>query len=163
MKTSDPFKFTTKLRQAGDTIIEVLVSIAIISVVLGGAFVTTRNSQLGVRNSQEHAIALKLLENQLEQMRSNASGDGKIFTQGSAFCMYQEEPASMGSGNCLQDSSGNPVASGTQPSYTLSITDCTNVACGNAVVGSHLFTAQAAWYQVSGGNASETMAYRLYQ
>ncbi len=147
-----------RFAQTGDTIVEVLVCIAIVSVILGGAFVTTRNSQLGVRNSQEHANALKLLEDQLEQMRSDSTTDGNVFTTSSPFCMYNEEPVATSSSNCAVQS-----PAGTQPAFNISINDCTTIACGNSVTGSYLFTAQITWDQVTGGNASETMAYRLYQ
>src|SRR5487761_1385964 len=80
-----------RLTQAGDTIVEVLIAMAVISLVLAGAFLTTRNSQTGVLNSQEHAAALKLIESQLEQLRSVASANPPnlgVFTT-SKFCMVQ--------------------------------------------------------------------------
>ncbi len=125
---------------------------------------TTRSSQLGVRNSQEHTAAIKLLENQLEQLRANSSGDGTIFTQAGAFCMFNEEPALPASGNCIQNGAGTPVPATKEPAYTLSITGCNNIGCGNSVANSDLFTAQATWNQVTGGSkGTETMVYRLYQ
>jgi type II secretory pathway pseudopilin PulG len=60
------------LSQTGDTIVEVLIAIAIISLVLTGAFSTTHKSLAATRSSQEHSEALKLLESQIENIRSYA-------------------------------------------------------------------------------------------
>jgi prepilin-type N-terminal cleavage/methylation domain-containing protein len=147
-----------KLAQRGDTIIEVLISIAVVSLILGGAFATTRRSQEGVRDSQEHSQALKLVESQLEQLRADATKTGNVFTAGTPFCMYNNAPVSTvgptGS-NCIQNDSGQP--SGTQPTYALSVTRTTSN-------GGFLFTIQAQWDSVTGnGKAQEQMVYRLYQ
>jgi prepilin-type N-terminal cleavage/methylation domain-containing protein len=63
-------KLSPKRLQRGDTIVEVLIAIAIISLVLTGAFSTTHASLLATRTSQEHSEALKLLESQIESIRS---------------------------------------------------------------------------------------------
>jgi type II secretory pathway pseudopilin PulG len=147
-----------RFTEAGDTIIEVLISIAIVSVILGGAFVTTRNSQIGVRDSQEHAEALKLIESQIEQLRVDAASDGNIKTATTPFCMYNEKPVSAvvppASTDCKQDSAGQPTA--TQPVFALTV----NRASSN---GGYLFTIKAQWDSVAGnGKAQESMVYRLY-
>ena len=120
--------------------------------VLGGAFLTARNSRLGVRNSEEHIIANKLLENQLEELRSNAVSDATAFSQGSAFCMYNEEPVSPSSGNCNVDESGTAVPATTQPSYSISVTDCFTAGCPDYINGSNLYSATITWAQVGSGN-----------
>jgi len=147
-----------RFTEAGDTIVEVLISIAIVSLILGGAFVTTRNSQIGVRDSQEHAEALKLIESQIEDLRADASGDGKVKTAATPFCMYNEKPVPAtiqpASADCTQDSSGQPTTD--EPAYSLTI----NRSNSN---GGYLFTVQAQWDSVTGkGRAQESMVYRLY-
>jgi prepilin-type N-terminal cleavage/methylation domain-containing protein len=147
-----------KMSQRGDTIIEVLISIAVVSLILGGAFATTRRSQEGVRDSQEHAQALKLLESQLEQVRADATKTGDIFAAGTPFCMYGNTPVSTSgatASTCVQNGSGQP--SSAEPAYSLSITR-------NTSSGGFLFTIQAQWDSVTGdGKAQEQMVYRLYQ
>lgn len=150
------------LNNAGDTIVEVLVCIAVVSAVLGGAFVTTRSSQVGVRNSQEHAEALKLIESQLEQLRGDMS-DAQ--TASTPFCMYNEVPVSAviapASAHCTQNSAGQSGQADSR--YYLTVDRCSAIACGNTVANSYLFTVKATWPQVDGkGNATETMVYRLY-
>lgn len=146
-----------KLAQRGDTIIEVLISIAVVSVILGGAFVTTRRSQEGVRDSQEHAQALKLVESQLEQLRAEATKTGDVFTAGTPFCMYNRAPVSTAGpsgANCKQNSGGQPSTE--NPYYSLSITRATSN-------DGFLFTIKAEWDSVTGnGKAQEQMVYRLY-
>jgi type II secretory pathway pseudopilin PulG len=148
-----------RLSQAGDTIIEVLICIGVVSLILGGAFVTTRNSQIGVRDSQEHAEALKLVESQIEQLRADAAGDGKIIAFGTPFCMYNQEPVDAAtaptSADCVQNNADQPTTN--QPAYHLTV----DRANSN---GGYLFTVQAWWFSVTGnGKAQESMVYRLYQ
>lgn len=153
------------LNDAGDTIIEVLVCIAVVSTVLGGAFVTIRQSQVGVRNSQEHAEALKLVESQLEQIRGDTTDAINALPP---FCMYNEAPVSAisppgssPSADCTQNSSG--MAKQPDSRYYLSVTRCDKIACGNYILNSYLFTVTATWPQVTGqGNGTESMVYRLY-
>lgn len=154
------------LYNAGDTIIEVLVSIAVVSTVLGGAFVATRNSQVGVRNSQEHAEALKLVESQIEQLRGYSS---QAIAASVPFCMYNESPVSTSyspnippaAANCTQNSAGQ--AGKVDSRYKLTIGRCNLVGCGNNISGSYLFTVTVSWPSVTGnGNEQESMVYRLY-
>ncbi|MFI5275445.1 MAG: hypothetical protein ACHQT5_01325 [Candidatus Saccharimonadales bacterium] len=150
------------LNSAGDTIVEVLVCIAVVSAVLGGAFVTTRSSQVGVRNSQEHAEALKLIESQMEQLRGDTTD---AIAYSTPFCMFNETPVSAviapASIHCTQNSGGQ---SGQPDSrYYLTVMRCNAVGCGNSIANSYLFTVKATWPQVDGkGNATESMVYRLY-
>jgi len=150
------------LNNTGDTIVEVLICIAVVSTILGGAFVTTRQSQVGVRDSQEHAEALKLVESQLEQLRGDTTD---AITESTPFCMYNETPESAviapQDKDCTQDSGG--VANQSDSRYNLTITRCAAVACGNNIANSYLFTVKASWVEVTGqGNGQETMVYRLY-
>jgi type II secretory pathway pseudopilin PulG len=152
--------FMKRLSQRGDTIVEVLIAMLVVSTVLGGAFVTSNQSQLEVRNSQEHAEALKLIESQLEAVRADAtSSSPTVFTASTPFCMYNNSAVSATTqptaADCEQDASGTPTTA--QPQYALSIARVSSN-------GGFLFTINATWYQVNGGGkANETMVYRLYQ
>lgn len=66
-------KFTLKpLNEAGDTLVEVLIAIAIISSVLTGAFLVSQKSTMAVRSSQEQGEMLQLLQGQVELIRGIA-------------------------------------------------------------------------------------------
>lgn len=147
-----------RLTAAGDTIVEVLIAMAVVSLILGGAFVTTHNSQIGVRNSQEHVEALKLVESQLEQLRDAASPASQIFVLGTSFCMVNDAPTVAG---CKQNSASQPGQPDSR--YTLKISRACTTGCSTGSAG-YLFTITATWPQVTGsGNAQEQMVYRLYK
>ncbi len=60
----------TRLRPAeGDTIVEVLIAIAVVSFVLVGAFVISNSSLRSVRDAQERGEALKLAQAQVENLK----------------------------------------------------------------------------------------------
>jgi prepilin-type N-terminal cleavage/methylation domain-containing protein len=60
-----------RLLQRGDTIVEVLISIAIISLVLAGAYAaSSRNTSL-IEAAQEREQAQRLVEAQIENIRSH--------------------------------------------------------------------------------------------
>ena len=68
-----------KFSQVGDTIVEVLVAIAVLSVVLAGAYVTSNRSLNAELNAQEHTQALTIAQGQVEDLYSgdqlcNSSG-----------------------------------------------------------------------------------------
>lgn len=154
-----------RLGQGGDTLIEVLICILVVALILGGAYVTVHQASLKVRDSQEHAEALKLVQSQLEELRQYASKTGgtTIFNINPPFCMLDTGPVSSttppGLAGCVQDNTGHATTN--QPAYALTIgrQDCATVAprC-------QLFTVKATWTDVSGDhNNSEQMVYRLYK
>lgn len=58
-----------KLKQAGDTIVEVLVALAVSSLVMGSAIASANQSLRGSQRAQERSEAQKIAEAQLEQLR----------------------------------------------------------------------------------------------
>lgn len=80
-------KLKIQLNQTGDTIVEVLISIGILSVILAGAYATSNNSLLAERAAQEHAVALTIAQTQLEDLQSvyQASGSSS-FNLGTTLC-----------------------------------------------------------------------------
>lgn len=57
--------------QAGDTIIEVLISISVIALVMGMAYGTAARALSTTRSSQERLEALKLAEGQIERIKAS--------------------------------------------------------------------------------------------
>ena len=149
-----------RLGQRGDTIVEVLICIGIVSLILTGAYVTTHRSSIAIRDAQEHAEALKLAQGQLEQIRQNAASvTGTVFTQtaGNVFCMVNAAVVTAAA-PCLQDTAGAPTT--VAPAYKLMATraDCT--------VGTncHQFTIKVEWDSISTkGKATEQIIYRLHK
>ncbi len=145
-------------RERGDTIVEVLISIAVVSLILGGAYVTTNRSLQNTRASEERGNALKLVESQIEQLKGMiAQNSSAVFggTAPASFCMSGTTVPlpSSATAACMVDSSGSPVGAAVQPQYRLSITRSVNT-----------FTVTNQWTNVGGrGNDQVTMTYRVYQ
>ncbi len=155
-------KLNTALNQKGDTLIEVLICIMIVTVILTGAYVTTQKASQGVRNSQEHAEVLKIAQSQLEEVRENANitSGSKVFSIVPPFCMVDSTPigVAVSSGKCVQDSSGQPTS--TAPLYNVSIN---RTPCNNAGPKCWLFTVKVTWDTITNdGVSSEQISYRLH-
>ena len=140
-------------RQRGDTLVEVMISIAIVSLILGGAYVTTNRSLQATRAAQERAIALKLAEAQLERLKNLMSTNAAaVMAAPSPFCISYTTSLPVDDTN--QDCALSPdgVRTTQEPVFRLSIT-----RSGNNFV----LTEQ--WVNVSGKNTdSLQLRYRVY-
>lgn len=160
--------FTT-MGDGGDTIVEVLIAIAVISVVLVGAYATTNHSLRSTEDAQERSNATSLVESQLELLKTASSTDPyAIWNRGAAlktFCLT--EPDSHGSfgasiypssnSNCNVNTTGTPTT--VQPDFNLSIT--------NPITGSNpqdTFIVEAQWPSVE-DNVTDNVqiVYRVYE
>ncbi len=78
------------LNSAGDTIVEVLISIAVLSIIIVGAYVSANHSTLVLRDTKEHTDALALAQNQVESLiswyQNNTTGGTVPVPFGSYFC-----------------------------------------------------------------------------
>lgn len=72
------------INSRGDTIVEVLIAITVMSSILGGAFVSARRSTNATRASQERVEALTIAQGQLERARASVSIPKCYKTDGSA-------------------------------------------------------------------------------
>lgn len=73
--------------QSGDTIVEVLLSIAIVSLILGAAYVSANQSIKNVRRSQERIEATKVAEGQAEMLKAAIVSDNAISGLTTSFCL----------------------------------------------------------------------------
>lgn len=87
---------------AGDTIVEVLVAIAVISAVLGTAYAITNRSVQTNQSSQERSVALKVAESQFEMLKSWLAS-GQAVTD-NTFCLYLNDSNQA----AIQKISGSP-------------------------------------------------------
>jgi len=138
-----------RLQTSGDTIVEVLLAIAILGSVLSGAYVTAGRSQKNIRQAQERGEALQLVQAQIEQVKNKADGNdiGTLFTETSDFCF---------------DYSSNITTScnfGTDGRYTITIVRTNPVAPAK----DYNFTFTAQWDSVVGGQDQITTEYILFK
>lgn len=141
--------------QKGDTIVEVLIAIAVMTSVLGGAFVMTNRSLQNTRTAQERVNAVKLAESQVELIKNVvATNPDAIFGAGvpAAYCINSAGTVlTSTNAACKVDGAGN--ATTTQPAFNLSITRSSNT-----------FTVTNSWVSIrGGGNNSVQMKYRAYE
>jgi prepilin-type N-terminal cleavage/methylation domain-containing protein len=143
-----------KLTQQGDTIIEVLVVIAIVALVLGGAYASARRSFITTQQTQERSEAAKYSEEQLERLRVAADDpDNAIFGSAgsSAFCLISTgETRTAGSAPC---------GVGTDNRYKLSITRTQATVNG----GTHYtFRVRTTWDLVGANDIRDTDEINMY-
>jgi prepilin-type N-terminal cleavage/methylation domain-containing protein len=91
-------------RQNGDTIVEVLISVAIITLVLAIAYATmTRNITI-MQDNQERSQAAKVTQGQVEALKQAWSTDAGrasiIARRGAAFCMDMDVAVPASSAAC---------------------------------------------------------------
>ncbi len=151
--------FSRKLGEGGDTIVEVLIAIAVVSMVLGGAYATTNRSLQASRSAQEQGVALRLVESQLEQLKALADTPGGLSSPPASFCVMSSggptTPVNTaGAGNpCSLNSQGTTATATDQPVYKMAIIES---APDNFQVTSN-------WFDVSGKvNDFVQMNYKVY-
>lgn len=151
-------------KERGDTIVEVLIAIAVVSLILGGAYVTTNRSLIATRAAEERGNALKLAESQVEQLKGLAKSDPAAIFSGTTplpFCISSDTGlpvlAKTAGGSytteCRLGAGGTPTS--VQPIY--------NVAITRAADG-HTFTVTNEWDNASGKILeSLNLIYRVYE
>lgn len=101
--------------QAGDTIVEVLIAITVVSLVLSASYATTIHNAARLQATQEHTIAAKLLENQLEFLHTDSS---KL----SGHKCFDATGNGVDDPNCTVKSDGTLAGTHDQPQFTLTVT-----------------------------------------
>ncbi len=149
-------RLAIKLNDQGDTIVEVLIAIAIVSSVLAGAFTVTQKSTLAVRDSQERGEALQLLQGQLEQVRSVAvkaknTSDPIFSTSPQYFCMNTTTNQRVNSNNATFDSTCKDMGDTDLYDVTISYDSTNNV-----------FNLTNKWDGMDGGQNQVQLAYKVF-
>lgn len=161
-RTSGPPGWSMSRNQKGDTIIEVLIAMAIISSVLGGAYVLATRSLRGTRVAQERTQATKLAQGQLERLKYAARTDGNFDAyRTSDYCISKQDPASPYNVS-RRAKSGDYHADCKigETQYKLNITYV--LYNGNPpIAGFGTFKVRADWARLGGGNESVTLYYQL--
>lgn len=154
-----------KLNQAGDTIVEVLIVLAILGLAMGVSYATANRSLLNVRQAEENTAATTIVQTQIELLRTFAQyginqQSKDIFAQSSL-------------GFCIDPTSNQIVDLGTAyptnfGAYTASDAPCIMqnglyYVADSYNAGTQEFTVEVAWYDVMGqGKDTVTMFYNLY-
>lgn len=156
-------------KQRGDTIVEVLIAIGIVSLVLAASYVTAHRSYLTMQDAQEHSFAMKLLEQQTEALKAyDVLHHTELKNDAAAgFCMNVGSSPSVVTDlhNCVLNSSGTVAAAGQEPAYALEIKLAKDASGSPIAVGDGVdFMLTAKWASVLGDNSQSMaqMEYGLY-
>lgn len=144
--------------QSGDTIVEVLIAVAVISSVLVGAFYISQKSTIAVRTSQEQSEMLQVLQGQVELVRAVAmtSSDNTtgVFASPQYFCMDGSLPATP---------KLIPFPSNKSTNYPAK---CTIDSLYNVAVSydstTEVFNFVGQWPLLDGNTGHEAISYRVY-
>jgi prepilin-type N-terminal cleavage/methylation domain-containing protein len=132
----------------GDTIVEVMLVLAILGLAISISYATANRSLLDARQAQENAQATELAQQQIESLMSLSNlGNPQNIFQAGPYCIS----------STYTIVTGNSCNSGTIP-YHIVVTGPPIPATGGT------FTVQIIWPDVeSQGNDTVTLIYRLYQ
>lgn len=138
--------------ERGDTLVEVLIAMAIMSLVLVGAYVTSTRNSTVLQNSQEREQAQRLVEAQIEMLRANngIAASGNCFSAGSE------------TGTCNNFSAANSGATYTLTVVTPGGSFPASSPCGAA--SSNAYTICAIWTSLGSkadNDSNLTMYYKL--
>ena len=135
--------------QAGDTIVEVLIAIAIITLVLTTAYATTNKNSQTMQAVQERTQAQKLVERQIELLRAADS------LPSGSFCFVDDQTTAtpntdpQATDPCAFDSSVAVSSNTSGVLYHIAISPS----------GSNNYQVKATWDRLGGGSANVTMYY----
>ena len=160
-------------RQSGDTIVEVIIVLAVLGLAIGISYATANRSLQATRQAAENSQATEILQGQIETLRSFAAKPSTdpnyIFQSSRAFCI-----SSAGSIVTTGTISNTDVAAGTTTDYTkypnyATTNDCYQNNLYHIIIGydnasTETFTARATWDSVAGqGQDTVTLVYRLHK
>jgi type II secretory pathway pseudopilin PulG len=155
-----------RANQTGDTIVEVLISIAVVSAVLGSAYAIVSRTVNNSQQVKEHSQALKVAEAQLERLRS-APNRARAFdaSLANAFCMPSDLTATppVNPGISLTATSMSTNVGNYDPSCKFAddqVNDRFLVAITRI---SDVFKVYVTWDGATGGQDSVSLSYKVYQ
>jgi type II secretory pathway pseudopilin PulG len=145
--------------QAGDTIVEVMIVLAVLGMAIGISYATANRSLMNARQAQEASMATELVQSQIEALQTLAGG-GTIYTS-DTFCI-----TSGGSGPAVHVPSGSTDTAcqmGEDNRYTVTINwNGATPPADSPQPGADTFTVKATWDDIEGqGKDTATMSYRI--
>ncbi len=144
-------KYHTKLHQKGDTIIEVLIALTIISFILVGAYVTINRNILLLEDTQEHSEATYILSSQIESLRESGI-NRPVNDQCFNGINLVNNTGPVGTNNCIFNSSGTVASTNQQPNYSVTINSVQNIVHLSPSNSYSYYTYQLSikWYSLLG-------------
>lgn len=157
-------------RQSGDTIVEVIIVLAVLGLAIGISYATANRSLQATRQAEENTQATEILQGQLESLRSYAgindsANSHYVYQASNAFCIDS-------TGNVVKSTmlSNLDVASATHTDIPTNypggchVNNLYDIAIGYDESQTETFTARVTWDDVTGvGKDTVTLVYRLHK
>lgn len=159
--------------QTGNTIVEVMIALAIIGIIIAGAYGTANRSIRITQQAQERTRASKIAEQQVELLRSFVSGGGEqsaaIFEASDYFCIatndLDEQQVVVFSGDIPDDEQQAVLTSGSPDGVYPE--DCVQENFYHISISRDIdsgrFTTQVRWSRIGGGVDEVSFVYGISQ
>jgi prepilin-type N-terminal cleavage/methylation domain-containing protein len=155
------------LGNRGDTIVEVMIVLAVLGLAISISYATANRSLKSARQAQENSEATAYVQSQIESLKKlsteTAASGGYLYNRATPFCVL-----SLSAVPPIEPSSANCVF-GKNNLYKILIYYCDKVSPVNTtpcISTSHddLFIVQAKWPNISGDGSDDsvTMSYRVH-
>lgn len=152
-----------KLKQNGDTIVEVLIAIAVVSGVLGATYSIMNRNMLLVRDNQERSEASKIAQSQLELLKNtwdHTNPNDFPSSHNVSFC-FGPDRSIVYLSSALPD---NNAADDELSAYDSACIQDDVYHIGiriNATAATRTYIVTVRWDKIGGGRNEVAMAYRL--
>jgi prepilin-type N-terminal cleavage/methylation domain-containing protein len=147
------------LGSRGDTIVEVLIAIAILSLVLAGAYQTATASYKNIVDSQQRIQALDVAQTQVEDLRTQAATNSfRPYINTNSCFQISANPIN---NNVPTAYSSNPSPSGTCVSQNIYLSEISFVAASPDAPGVNEYKITVTWPSVKQGNSQVVLYYRV--
>lgn len=146
-----------RFKQTGDTIIEVLIAIAIVGVVLAGAYTVANKSSIQIRDAQERGEAQKFAAEIVERLRNNAKNNPTAYTTGSQrFCIVTTNNGGFNANDRIVILTALPVINAPASAYQSACNKQNSPIGYNSIIERNLsnptiFTVYVRWAALGGG------------
>ncbi len=169
-------KTSAKLKQQGDTIVEVLIAIAIAAFAVGISYATAERSLDQAISAREHNEALNILENQVADLRLRFQKDTDFtsnFAGKSNFCLSDSAKVSTATGwfnqnQAITNSNGTTASAystGCQQQRTgegaVYLANITTSGGTDSTTNPTLYTITVRWARLGGGTNKASLFYKL--
>lgn len=152
---------SAKMGQRGDTIVEVLISVAVISLVLASAYAISNRNTSTTQDTQEHSQAQQIVQRQIESLRALSSA-GRL--------VPAVVPPTGSVGGCVIGSGTGLVLNTSNDGSCTFASDgvtgnCTAEPCFNTGItrnaALNVYTVTASWTNVRGDATKVSMEYGI--
>jgi type II secretory pathway pseudopilin PulG len=143
--------------QSGDTIVEVMICVAVLTIVMLATFTSINRSYLSLEQNQERERAVKLVESQVEDLRAYGVGGATYdcFTYHDGSIAPATNNGVPNNNPCVFQGDGTEDTDGAVPAYTVAI----KPSSGAIPI---TYTVTATWEGSAGsGEDNVSMVYRL--